>query len=321
MAAETIKELQMTVGKLVQQLKLVNARLAAAEKRNVTGADEKIGAVSRGSNVKAAVLNKEKGVHRGGTREKQKPEVMVQPKSEAVKEKTLVLQAASVAADATEVIEEPDVKLSKEEAEIPSVDSGNISVKLQMVAADDVEAEIVGEHNSVFPRTGVGIGNLMKLADKENLELEKRGEQLGNGADPPVPLLEAVKGVVDRARPPAATSSRPGEPRSAPRCPVATPWGAALGPRCPVATPWGAALGPRCHVATPWGAALGPRCPVATPWGAARDPPLPRRDALGSRAPPPPPAAPSRRPGKPRSVPLAAAREPPLQRRVRPAKP
>ncbi|CAI5533151.1 unnamed protein product [Closterium sp. Naga37s-1] len=137
MAAETIKELQVTVGMLVQQLKLV------------------------------AVVNKEKGVHKGGTREQQKPKVMVQPKSEAVKEKTQVLQVASVATGATKVIEKPDVKLSKEEAETPSENSGNISVKLQMVAADDVEAEIVRESESAFTKTGVGIGNVAEPVDYE----------------------------------------------------------------------------------------------------------------------------------------------------------
>ncbi|CAI7755610.1 unnamed protein product [Closterium sp. NIES-53] len=68
-AAETIKELNVKVEILVQQLQQVNVRLAAAEKRNVFGADEKNGADVKGSIIEAATEDKEKEVPKSDTRE------------------------------------------------------------------------------------------------------------------------------------------------------------------------------------------------------------------------------------------------------------
>ncbi|CAI5484611.1 unnamed protein product [Closterium sp. Yama58-4] len=159
-AAETIKELKSTVEMLVQQLKLMNVRLAAAEKQNASGADEEKGAEARGSNVIAVAVAKGKGAHKSDTREQQKCNVSLQLKDAAVKEKIMELNVANIADDETQVMGEPEVKRSLEEADIILGGNGLTSVKLQ--AADDMGAESVGEHKIAFPKTGVGIGNVVE---------------------------------------------------------------------------------------------------------------------------------------------------------------
>ncbi|CAI5497014.1 unnamed protein product [Closterium sp. Naga37s-1] len=171
-AAETIKELKVTVEILVQQLQQVNIRLAAAEKRNVFVADEKNGADVKGSIVEAAAEDEEKAVPKSDTREEQKHKAMVQLKGAAKKEKSLVLNVGGYAADEAKEIGEPKVMLSLK------------------------EAEIVGEQTSAFLKSGVGISYAAALLKGERKELFKKGEQLGKGANPPMRMTEAVKRVV-----------------------------------------------------------------------------------------------------------------------------
>ncbi|CAI5520627.1 unnamed protein product [Closterium sp. Naga37s-1] len=152
-AAETIKELKTTVEMLVQQLKQVNARLAAAEKRNVLSADEKNGAKFKGSMVEAAAANKEKDVPKSDTRDQQKHKGMVQLKGAAKKEKSLVLNVGGYAADEAKEIGEPKVK--------PGLK----------------EAEIAGEQMSAFPKTGVGISYAAALVKGKRKELVQEGKQ------------------------------------------------------------------------------------------------------------------------------------------------
>ncbi|CAI5480743.1 unnamed protein product [Closterium sp. Yama58-4] len=144
---------------LVQQLKLVNVRLAAAEKRNASGADEEKGAEARGSKVIAVAVVKGKGVHKCDTREQHKCEVSVQLKDGAEKEKIVEL---NVADDGTQVKGEPEVKRSLEEADI-TLDGNGIT------AANDMGAESVGKDKTAFPKIGVGIGNVAEPVDSEKL--------------------------------------------------------------------------------------------------------------------------------------------------------
>ncbi|CAI5991136.1 unnamed protein product [Closterium sp. NIES-64] len=166
-AAGTIKELKTTVELLLQELHQAKARLAAAEKKGASGADRKTGAESRGSEVKGAAVNKEKGVHKSDTREQQKCEVSVQLKDAAMKEKIVELNVTSIADDGTLVMGEPEVKRTLQETEITLGDNGTTSVKLQ--ATDDMGAEGVGEHKITFPKTGVGIGNIAEPVDIEEM--------------------------------------------------------------------------------------------------------------------------------------------------------
>ncbi|CAI5528025.1 unnamed protein product [Closterium sp. Naga37s-1] len=171
-AAETIKKLKVTVEMLVQQLKQVNARLAAAEKRNVFGADEKKGADVTGSIVETAAEDKEKEVPKSDTREEQKYKAMVQRKDAAKKEKSLVLNVGGYAADEAKEIGEPKVK--------PGLK----------------EAEIAGEQMSAFPKTGVGISYAAALVKGKRKELVQEGKQFGKDMNTPMPMTEAVKGAV-----------------------------------------------------------------------------------------------------------------------------
>ncbi|CAI5531731.1 unnamed protein product [Closterium sp. Naga37s-1] len=165
-------ELKVTVEILVQQLQQVNGRLAAAEKRNVFGADEKNGADVKGSIVEDAAEDKEKVVPRSDTSEEQKQKAMVQLKGAAKKEKYLVLNVGGYAADKAKEIGEPKVKLSLK------------------------EAEIVGEQTSAFLKTGVGISYAAALLKGERKELFKKEEQLSKDVNPPMSMTEAVKRVV-----------------------------------------------------------------------------------------------------------------------------
>ncbi|CAI5955016.1 unnamed protein product [Closterium sp. NIES-65] len=166
-AAGTIKELKTTVELLVQELHQVKARLAAAEKKGASGADRKTGAESRGSEVKGAAVNKEKGVHKSDTREQQKCEVSVQLKDAAMKEKIMELNVTSIVDDGNLVMGEPEVKRTLQEAKITLGGNGTTYVKLQ--ATDDIGAEGVGEHKITFPKTGVGIGNIAEPVDIEEM--------------------------------------------------------------------------------------------------------------------------------------------------------
>ncbi|CAI5518755.1 unnamed protein product [Closterium sp. Naga37s-1] len=164
-AAQTIKQLKSTVEMLVQQLKEVNARLAAAEKRNAASADEKSDAGAKGSEVIVAAVDQEKGVYKDDTYEQEKPKAVVELKEKVVKEKTMVLNVASIAADGTGVMGEPKVQRSVAEADTTLGGNDITSVKLQ--AADVMKAESVGEREATFPKTGVGIGNAVEPVDSE----------------------------------------------------------------------------------------------------------------------------------------------------------
>ncbi|CAI5475280.1 unnamed protein product [Closterium sp. Yama58-4] len=166
-AAEKIKELKSTVEMLVQQMKLMKVRLVAAEKRNASHADEEKGAEARRSKVIAAAVAKGKGVHKSDTHEQQKCEVSVELKDAAVKEKTMMLNVASVAADGTRVMREPEVKRSLEEADTTLGGNDVTFVKLQ--AADAMGDKSVGRDKTAFPKTGGGIGNVAKPVDSEKL--------------------------------------------------------------------------------------------------------------------------------------------------------
>ncbi|CAI5478020.1 unnamed protein product [Closterium sp. Yama58-4] len=170
--AETIKELKTTVEMLVHQLKQVNARLAAAEKRDVLGADEKSSADVKGSIVEAAAAHKEKDVPKSDTREQQKPKGMVQLNGAAEKEKSLVLNVGRYEADGAKVFCEPKVK--------PILK----------------EAEIAGEQMSAFPKTGVGISYAVALVKGKHEVLVQKGKELGKDLNAPMPRTEVVKGVV-----------------------------------------------------------------------------------------------------------------------------
>ncbi|CAI5481933.1 unnamed protein product [Closterium sp. Yama58-4] len=171
-AVETVKELKTTLEMLVQQLKQVNARLGAAEKRDVLDADEKNGVDVKGSRVESAAADKEKDVPTSDTREQQKHKGMVQLKGAVKKEKSLVLNVGGYEADGAKVFCEPKVK--------PSLK----------------EAEITGEQMSAFPKTGVGISYAAALVKGERKVLVQKGKQVGKDVDVPIPMTEAVKGAV-----------------------------------------------------------------------------------------------------------------------------
>ncbi|CAI5479419.1 unnamed protein product [Closterium sp. Yama58-4] len=152
---------------LVHQVKLMNVRLAAAEKRNAFAADEEKGAEVRGSKDIAAAVVKGKGVHKSDTHEQHKCEVSVELKDAAVKEKTMMLNVESVAADGTGMMREPEVKRSLEEADTTLGGNDVTFVKLQV--ADAMGDKSVGRDKTAFPKTGVGIGNVAKPVDSEKL--------------------------------------------------------------------------------------------------------------------------------------------------------